>query len=335
MYTVLLDTGTSICIVKSHVLNQNRLKFAESKNSVKWNTPAGVITTNNVVKMSFLLDKFSPTKSITWNIHVARKSQDLGYDMIIGRDLLRDLGIIIDFSEEKLIWDNEAILIPKERSDSSINNFGTAVKPSTETTRTLDIYHRAVDILDMNIENINIHKKIEEYTYLSTKKEKILESLLEKYSEVFTGLLGKFKTTPAVLVVHRDAEPVHPYPFMVPVCRRDEFKNELKHLVKLGVLTKVGGSKWNSPSFLIPKTDCSVRFLTDFRKLNKFIIRKRYPLPKILDIMQTIKGFRYASKIDLRMGYYTIELDKTLKNTVRLLRRLEIIVTYGYLWVLR
>ena len=92
------------------------------------------------------------------------------------------------------------------------------------------------------------------------------------------------------------------------------FKKELDRLLKLGVLVSRPNSSWSSPSFLIPKKDGQCRFLSDFRKLNNLIVRKPYPMPLILDLMQTLKGFRYATTLDLNMGYYTIRLDATAQE---------------------
>ena len=93
------------------------------------------------------------------------------------------------------------------------------------------------------------------------------------------------------------------------------FKTEINPYKKTGVLRDDTGSRWASPSFLIPKSDNSVRFLSDFRQLNKKIVRKPYPLPKILDLMQTLQGFTYATTLDLNMGYYTIKLHKKVRNS--------------------
>ncbi len=48
---------------------------------------------------------------------------------------------------------------------------------------------------------------------------------------------------------------------------------------------------------------------SNFRELNKRIARKLYPIPKISTILQELKGFNYATALDLNMGYYTIRLD--------------------------
>ena len=50
--------------------------------------------------------------------------------------------------------------------------------------------------------------------------------------------------------------------------------------------------------------------LTDFRQLNAVLKRKPYPLPKISDLLYKLQGFRYATAIDLSMGYYHIPLDE-------------------------
>jgi hypothetical protein len=66
-----------------------------------------------------------------------------------------------------------------------------------------------------------------------------------------------------------------------------------------------------SPTFIIPKKDGTVRTISDFRELNKRIVRKPHPIPKISTILQELKGFTYATALDLNMGYWTIRLDST------------------------
>ena len=46
-----------------------------------------------------------------------------------------------------------------------------------------------------------------------------------------------------------------------------------------------------------------VRVFTDFRELNKVLICKAYPLPKIQDLIQKMKNLKYATALDLSMGY--------------------------------
>ena len=84
---------------------------------------------------------------------------------------------------------------------------------------------------------------------------------------------------------------------------------ELNRLCELGVLEFQPASGWASPSFIIPKKDNTVRFISDFREVNKRLVRKPFPIPKISTVLQELEGFTFETALDLNMGYYTIRLD--------------------------
>ncbi len=80
------------------------------------------------------------------------------------------------------------------------------------------------------------------------------------------------------------------------------------------MLKKQPKSKWASPTFIIPKKQGTVRFVTSFIEVNKRIIRTPYPVPKISTVLQEMDGFTYATSLDLNMGYYTIRLDSDVQK---------------------
>ena len=94
----------------------------------------------------------------------------------------------------------------------------------------------------------------------------------------------------------------------------ETLKKEIQRLCDLGVLKWQEGSEWASPTFIIPKKDNTVRVISDFREVNKRIVRKPFPLPKISTVLQELEGFTYATALDLNMGYYTIRLDPDASN---------------------
>ena len=65
-------------------------------------------------------------------------------------------------------------------------------------------------------------------------------------------------------------------------------------------------SEWAFPSFIIAKKNGTVRFLTDFRKVNKMLVQKPWPLPKISTVLQELEKSMWASSLDLNIGYYHI-----------------------------
>ncbi|KAL7460230.1 hypothetical protein ACHAXS_000693, partial [Conticribra weissflogii] len=81
-------------------------------------------------------------------------------------------------------------------------------------------------------------------------------------------------------------------------------------MVEIGILEPCGASEWASPAFIIPKKDGCVQQITHRRSLNKAIIRKQYPLPIITDMLDCISGYKFFTKLDISMQYYTFELNK-------------------------
>jgi hypothetical protein len=73
---------------------------------------------------------------------------------------------------------------------------------------------------------------------------------------------------------------------------------EVERLVEIGVLKKVNRLEWAAPLFIIPKKDGTVRFINDFRELNKWIKQKPYPTPNIQDMQLNLEGFQYATSLD-------------------------------------
>ena len=108
--------------------------------------------------------------------------------------------------------------------------------------------------------------------------------------------------------------PTQSRPYRVPFIHRELFKEELNKLINQGVLEKAERSVWSAPTFLIPKKDGRVRWISDFRVLNSNLQRKQYELPRIRDILERRKGYKYFTKLDISMQYYTFGLDEPSKE---------------------
>ena len=58
----------------------------------------------------------------------------------------------------------------------------------------------------------------------------------------------------------------------------------------------------------VKKKDGTLRICIDYRKLNKLIVKNKYPLPRIDDLFDQLKGANIFSKIDLRSGYHHLRI---------------------------
>ena len=71
------------------------------------------------------------------------------------------------------------------------------------------------------------------------------------------------------------------------------FKTEIERLVLLGVLGVENYLEWGAPSFSQPKPQSNLlRFLSNFRNLNKKLKLKSYPMPKIIDMLLKLESFQ-------------------------------------------
>ena len=61
----------------------------------------------------------------------------------------------------------------------------------------------------------------------------------------------------------------------------------------------------------VKKKDRTLRLCVDYRKLNEMTMKNKYPLPRIDDLFDQLKGASVFSKIDLRSSYHQLRIKDT------------------------
>ncbi|KAA3461483.1 DNA/RNA polymerases superfamily protein [Gossypium australe] len=95
-----------------------------------------------------------------------------------------------------------------------------------------------------------------------------------------------------------------------------ELKVQLQELTDKG-FTRPSYSLGGAPVLFLRKKDGSMRLCIDYRQPNKVTVKNKYPLPRIEDLFDQLKGATVFSKIDLRFGYYQLRVKEqdVLKTT--------------------
>ena len=102
-------------------------------------------------------------------------------------------------------------------------------------------------------------------------------------------------------------------PRPIPLRFQEAANTEIAKYIASGIIAPCDSpTDWCSPAFFVPKGDGKrVRLVTDYTKLNKFVIRPVHPFPSVADIIQSIPASAACfAKLDATHGYFQIPLDE-------------------------
>ncbi len=132
----------------------------------------------------------------------------------------------------------------------------------------------ASDILDAKYEKVDINNFIGQLTHLSAAQKEDLHKVLKDFSKLFDGTLGVYPHRKFYIDIMPGAKPKHVRPYAIARIHLEAFKKELDRLVVIGVLSPTGASEWGSPTFITPKKDGCVCWVSELWELNKVVLRK-------------------------------------------------------------
>ena len=66
-----------------------------------------------------------------------------------------------------------------------------------------------------------------------------------------------------------------------------------------------------APVLFAKKKGKTLRLCIDYKQLSRVTIKNQYPLPRINDLFDQLRGVRVYSMIDLRAGYHQLRVRDT------------------------
>jgi hypothetical protein len=101
--------------------------------------------------------------------------------------------------------------------------------------------------------------------------------------------------------------PISKRPYMMFVEVLKELKKQLTELQEARYI-RPSSSPWGASVLFVQKKDGSQRMCVDYRSLNDVTVKNKYPLPRIEDLIDQMRGARVFSKTDLRSGYHQMKI---------------------------
>ena len=330
----LLDSGATGCWISREKLpstiRTNKIPAITNQ------TLAGNFTANESVMLkNVLLPEFHRTRRLD-TLQAKIFDQTCRYDMILSRDLMNDLGIVLNFESKSMEWDKAIVAMREHPKNASNTSFATnllleAIDGGLDTNDSTfvldepsDLHYQANNANPEGYKSRTISTSLHEpadlqdivnkCNYLLPHQQQQLYQMLQKFQKLFDGQLKTFKGPPVHLQLIENPTPIRRRPYSVPTSHLTIFKAELQRLLQIGVIEKAVRSEWIAGTFIVPKKDGRVRWITDFRGLNKSLWRKVYPLCKISEIFQCCSGYKFFTKLDISMQYYTFLLDEASRN---------------------
>ena len=135
------------------------------------------------------------------------------------------------------------------------------------------------------------------------------DSLKQHYPEVFEGV-RKLKNKQISMDIEATVKPIaQPYR-RIPFNLRGKIRDKTTELLDMGIIDPVEGpAPWVNPVVIVPKNNGEIHLCVDMRQANQAIMRRRYPIPTVDEVLHTMNGSKVFSKLDLKWGYHQLELS--------------------------
>ncbi len=134
-----------------------------------------------------------------------------------------------------------------------------------------------------------------------------LAVLVSDYRDVFALHDTELEVTD--LTEHRietgDSDPIKLAPHRIAPAKIPIVQQEVKEMLEKGVIQH-SNSPYSAPIVLVGKKDGSTRFCVDYRKLNEVTVKDAFPIPKIEQTCDALRGAKWFSSMDLATGYWQV-----------------------------
>ena len=171
------------------------------------------------------------------------------------------------------------------------------------------------DALPQTVYDSKWHGQLRGWLTSLTLEDKVrqdvsLPRVVCEYEDIFPDELSGLPLLRDVdfcIELHLGTSPISMTPHRMALVELQELKVQLQELLDKGFI-RPSTSPWGAPVLFAKKKDKTLRLCIDYQQLNRVTIKNRYPLPRIDDLFDQLRGTRVYSKIDLRTSYHQLRV---------------------------
>ena len=139
---------------------------------------------------------------------------------------------------------------------------------------------------------------------LTEKQTNEIKQLLQEESDVLTTLPGQTELEQHTITLTTE-EPIRAKLYPIPYTQREVIRKEVEEMIKMKVI-RPSKSPYAAPPVLVKKSDGTIRFCVNYKKLNQMTVFDGEPMPCPDDVYLELRGKKYRTKMDLTKGYWQI-----------------------------
>ncbi|GFW69888.1 retrovirus-related Pol polyprotein from transposon 412 [Trichonephila clavipes] len=167
-------------------------------------------------------------------------------------------------------------------------------------------YENHAQLMQISAENLQEELDLRHVENRQIKKE--LEKLIQDYKPEKTA-----STDVTMRIILKDEEPVCQHPRRLAFTERQEVNKQIEEWLNEGII-RPSYSEFSSPIVMVKKKDGSSRMCIDYRKLNQKLVKDKFPLPIIKDVLDTLQEAKVYSTLDLRNGFFHVDVDEDCRK---------------------
>ena len=193
---------------------------------------------------------------------------------------------------------------------------GQALASMTRLNKTQMNVINQTEVIQQDAQAIQLTNETEpdlSETDLTPEQREQLKKLIQSFSDIFRKQNGRTTMLRHQIKLIPESKPHNSPPYRYAPAKRQIIEQNIQEMKEQGII-EPSKSPWASPVVLAPKKDGSIRFCVDYRKLNSMTTRDAYPIPRIDDTLDALQEAKFISTLDLRSGYWQVEMDKESKE---------------------